>query len=163
GTMVNVIVADPAMQRLYRLIERVAAGSVNALLLGETGVGKEVVAEALHRLSPRADKPFLRLNCAAFAETLREGQLFGYEKGAFCGGAETKPGLLETANGGTVLLDEVGEMPLPLQAKLLRVIEERRVMRVGGLKDRPIDVRFVAATNRNLPAEIAAGRFRQDL
>ncbi len=163
GTLASVVVADPAMQRLYRLIERVAAGSVNALLLGETGVGKEVVAEAIHRLSPRADKPFLRLNCAAFTETLLESELFGYEKGAFSGAAQTKPGLLETANGGTVLLDEVGEMPLALQAKLLRVIEERRVMRVGGLKDRPIDVRFVAATNRNLEHEVAAGRFRQDL
>ena len=163
GAMVNVVVADPAMQRLYRLLERVAAGSVNALLLGETGVGKEVVAEAIHRLSPRADKPYLRLNCAAFTETLLESELFGYEKGAFSGAAQTKPGLLETAHGGTVLLDEVGEMPLALQAKLLRVIEERRVMRVGGLKDRAIDVRFVAATNRNLEQEAVAGRFRQDL
>jgi DNA-binding NtrC family response regulator len=163
GGMVNVIVADPAMQRLYRLVERVAAGSVSVLLLGETGVGKEIVAEAVHRLSPRADKPFLRLNCAAFTETLLESELFGYEKGAFSGAVQTKPGLLETAQGGTVFLDEVGEMPLSLQAKLLRVIEERRVMRVGGLKDRPIDVRFVAATNRDLQAEIAAGRFRQDL
>ena len=163
GAVVNVIVADPAMQRLYRLIERVAVGSVSVLLLGETGVGKEIVAEALHRLSPRADKPFLRLNCAAFTETLLESELFGYEKGAFSGAVQTKPGLLETAQGGTVFLDEVGEMPLSLQAKLLRVIEERRVMRVGGLKDRAIDVRFVAATNRELQAEIAAGRFRQDL
>jgi DNA-binding NtrC family response regulator len=163
GALTNVIVADQAMQRLYRLVERVAAGNVSVLLLGETGVGKEVVAEAVHRLSPRAEKPFLRLNCAAFTETLLESELFGYEKGAFSGAAQTKPGLLETAQGGTVFLDEVGEMPLSLQAKLLRVIEERRVMRVGGLKDRPIDVRFVAATNRDLSTEIAAGRFRQDL
>jgi DNA-binding NtrC family response regulator len=163
GALGNVIVADPAMQRLYRLVERVAAGNVSVLLLGETGVGKEVVAEAVHRLSPRAKQPFLRLNCAAFTETLLESELFGYEKGAFSGAAQTKPGLLETAQGGTVFLDEVGEMPLSLQAKLLRVIEERRVMRVGGLKDRPIDVRFVAATNRDLSAEIVAGRFRQDL
>ncbi len=163
GTLVNVIVADPAMQRLYRLVERLAAGGISVLLLGETGVGKEIVAEAVHRLSPRADKPFLRLNCAAFTETLLESELFGYEKGAFSGAVQSKPGLLETAQGGTVFLDEVGEMPLSLQAKLLRVIEERRVMRVGGLKDRPIDVRFVAATNRDLQGEIAAGRFRQDL
>jgi DNA-binding NtrC family response regulator len=163
GGMANVIVADAAMQRLYRLIERVAAGSVSVLLLGETGVGKEVIAEAVHRLSPRADKPCLRLNCAAFTETLLESELFGYEKGAFTGANQSKAGLLETAQGGTVFLDEIGEMPLSLQAKLLRVIEERRVMRVGGLKDRPIDVRFVAATNRDLQGEIAAGRFRQDL
>jgi two-component system, NtrC family, response regulator AtoC len=163
GSGPSPVVAAPAMLRLYRLIDRVAPSMVNVLLLGETGVGKEVLAEAVHRRSPRAAKPFLRLNCAAFTETLLESELFGYEKGAFSGAVQTKPGLLETADGGTVFLDEMGEMPASLQAKLLRVIEARTVMRVGGLKERPIDVRFVAATNRDLEHEIERGHFRQDL
>ena len=136
---------------------------MNVLVLGETGVGKEIVAEQLHQLSPRADKPFLRLNCAALSESLLESELFGHEKGAFTGAVQAKPGLLETAQGGTVFLDEAGELPMSVQVKLLRVIEERQVLRVGGLKPRTIDVRFVAATNRELEAEVAAGRFRADL
>jgi DNA-binding NtrC family response regulator len=157
------IVEDAAMRRLYTLLERVAPGTISVLLLGETGVGKEVVAEALHRLSPRAARPFVRLNCAALSETLLESELFGHEKGAFTGASQTKPGLLETAGGGTVFLDEVGELPLTTQVKLLRVLETREVMRVGGLKAIPIDVRFVSATNRDLPREVAGGSFRQDL
>jgi two-component system response regulator AtoC len=151
------------MQRLHSLIERVAPGKIPVLLLGETGVGKEVFAETLHRLSPRATKPLLRLNCVAFSETLLESELFGHEKGAFTGAAQAKPGLLEDADGGTVFIDEVGELPGAIQVKLLRVIEDHEVMRIGSLKPRKLDVRFVAATNRNLEAEIAAGRFRQDL
>ena len=151
------------MQRLRRLVERVAAGNISVLLLGETGVGKEVFAEMVHRLSPRAKGPFLRLSCAALSESLLESELFGHERGAFTGAVQTKHGHLEMAQGGTVFLDEVGEMPPSIQVKLLRVLEERRVTRVGGLKARDIDVRFIAATNRQLEAEIPAGRFRQDL
>ncbi|HSS02688.1 MAG TPA: sigma 54-interacting transcriptional regulator, partial [Kofleriaceae bacterium] len=129
----------------------------------ETGAGKEVLAETIHRLSPRRDAPFLRLNCAALSETLLESELFGHERGAFTGATHGKPGLLETANGGTVFLDEVGELAMSTQVKLLRVLEEREVLPVGGLKPRPIDVRFVAATNRDLEAEIERRTFRQDL
>ncbi len=158
-----VIVEAPAMQSLHRLIERIAAGSISVLVLGETGVGKEVIAETIHRRSPRRDKPFVRLNCAALSDTLIESELFGHEKGAFTGAIGAKPGLLETAQEGTLFLDEVGELPMSTQVKLLRVLEERMVLRVGALKPRAIDVRIISATNRNLETEIAAGRFRQDL
>jgi DNA-binding NtrC family response regulator/pSer/pThr/pTyr-binding forkhead associated (FHA) protein len=158
-----VVVADRTMQELHGLAARIASGTIGVLILGETGAGKEVLAERIHRLSPRAGKPYLRLNCAALSETLLESELFGHERGAFTGAVGTKPGLLETADGGTVFLDEVGDLPLALQAKLLRVIEEHLVLRVGGLKPRPIDVRFIAATNRDLEAEVARGSFRQDL
>jgi transcriptional regulator with PAS, ATPase and Fis domain len=156
-------VADPAMQRLHRIVDRIAKGNISVLLLGETGVGKEVMAEAIHRASARAEKAFVRINCAAVTETLLESELFGYEKGAFTGATQSKPGLFETAHDGTIFLDEVGELPLTMQSKLLRVLEDRQVMRVGSLKGRPVDVRFVSATNRNLEEEVARGRFRQDL
>jgi two-component system response regulator AtoC len=154
---------DAAMERVMQLAERAAAGTINVLIVGETGAGKEVLAERVHRTSPRAEKPFLCLNCASLSEHLLESELFGHERGAFTGASEAKPGLLETAPGGTVFLDEIGELPLLLQAKLLRVLETRLVTRVGGLKPKAIDVRFVAATNRNLEEEVAAGRFRRDL
>ncbi|AUX28903.1 uncharacterized protein SOCE836_009880 [Sorangium cellulosum] len=157
------IVRDPAMQRLYALAERVAASPLSVLLLGETGAGKEVLAEHIHRRSPRAHGPFLRLNCAALAESLLESELFGHEKGAFTSAGQAKPGLLETAEKGTVMLDEVGELPPGIQVKLLRVLEDRKVMRVGGLSPRPIDVRFISATNRDLTAEVKRGAFREDL
>jgi DNA-binding NtrC family response regulator len=153
----------PEMRRVYLLAKRAATANINVLIMGETGVGKEVMAETIHGLSPRAGKPFLQLNCAAISPTLLESELFGHEKSAFTGAHEAKPGLLETAEGGTVLLDEIGELPISLQAKLLRVIETRQVMRVGALKPRPIDVRFVAATNRDPELEIERGTFRQDL
>ncbi len=159
----RVDVAERTMQDLYALAGRIAHGTISVLILGETGVGKEVLAEKVHKLSPRASKPYLRLNCAALSESLLESELFGYERGAFTGAVGTKLGLLETADGGSVFLDEVGELPLSTQVKLLRVIEERLVLRVGGLKPRPLDVRFIAATNRDLEAEIERGRFRQDL
>jgi transcriptional regulator with PAS, ATPase and Fis domain len=133
------------------------------LVTGETGVGKELLAETVHRKSPRHDGPYVCLNCAALSETLLESELFGHERGAFTGAVQAKPGLLETAVGGTVFLDEVGELPLATQAKLLRVIETRQVTRLGSVKPRRIDVRFIAATNRNLEAEVARGAFRQDL
>jgi DNA-binding NtrC family response regulator len=152
-----------AMEQIRRLVERVAKGTISVLLLGETGVGKEVFAELIHAQSRRADRPLLRLNCAALSETLLESELFGHERGAFTGALQAKPGLLETAQGGTVFLDEVGELPASTQVKLLRVLEHRQVTRVGGLKPLTIDVRFLSATNRDLKAEMARGTFRQDL
>ena len=163
GGDISAVRRSPAMTKLHALIERVAPARINVLIHGETGVGKEVLAETIHKRSARADKPFIRLNCGGFSETLLESELFGHEKGAFTGAVQTKPGLLESAEGGTVLLDEIGELPMPLQVKLLRVLEERRVRRVGGLVARPIDVRFVAATHRDLEGEVARGTFRQDL
>lgn len=159
----SVIIKSPAMRRLLDLVERVAPGDISVLILGETGVGKEVMAEEVHRHSPRRDKQFLRLNCAALSETLLESELFGHERGAFTGANQAKAGLLETAQGGTVFLDEIGELPMPVQVKLLRVLEERKVWRVGGIRPRDIDVRFVAATNRNLEQAITQHTFRQDL
>src|SRR5204862_5064949 len=132
-------------------------------VLGETGVGKEVMARALHARSTRAAGPLVAINCAAFSEALLESELFGHERGAFTGALTTKVGLLEAADRGTLFLDEVGEMPLSLQAKILRVLEQREVLRVGATKPRLVDVRFIAATNRNLDDEVAAGRFRRDL
>jgi two-component system response regulator AtoC len=155
--------ARPTMARLERLIDRVAPGAISVLILGETGAGKEVTAQAIHDRSPRRGGPFVQLNCAALSESLIESELFGFERGAFTGAVQAKPGLLETANGGTLFLDEVGELPLSTQAKLLRVLEERRVLRVGALKPVAIDVRILSATNRDLEQEITSGRFREDL
>jgi DNA-binding NtrC family response regulator len=152
-----------AMKRLAPMINRVAAGVINVLILGETGVGKEVLARTIHEKSPRAKGPLVTLNCAAVSESLLESELFGHEKGSFTGAVGAKPGLLEAAHGGTFFLDEIGEMPMALQAKLLRVLEQREVMRVGALKPRQIDVRFISATNRDLEEEIGKGRFRRDL
>jgi DNA-binding NtrC family response regulator len=154
---------SPRMREVRSAAERAAAGNINVLILGETGVGKDVLARYVHRVSRRASKPFLRLNCAALAENLLESELFGHEKGAFTGAQQAKPGLLETAEGGTVFLDEVGELPLAIQAKLLQVIETREVLRLGSVRGRTIDVRFVAATNRDLEREVENGKFRQDL
>jgi two-component system, NtrC family, response regulator AtoC len=159
----SVVVEDESMRKLYQHAERIATGTITVLIVGETGVGKEIMAEAIHRLSPRARGHFLCLNCATLSDTLLESELFGHEKGAFTGATESKAGLLESAPGGTVFLDEVGEIPLPLQARLLRVLETREVTRVGAVKPRPIDVRFIAATNRDLERDCAMGRFRRDL
>jgi DNA-binding NtrC family response regulator len=158
----GVVVRDPAMQKLYAEAARAARASINVLLLGETGVGKEVLARAIHAQSPRAKGPFMGINCAALAESLLESELFGSEKGAFTG-ALARVGLFEAADGGTVFLDEVGELPLGTQAKLLRVLEERAVMRLGSTRARPIDVRFVSATNRDVEADSRQGRMRPDL
>jgi DNA-binding NtrC family response regulator len=157
------IVQNPAMVALYDTATSIAEGRINVLLLGETGTGKDVLARFIHARSPRAAERFVALNCATFGAGLLESELFGYEKGAFTDAKTAKPGLLEHAHGGTVFLDEVGEMPLPVQSKLLRVIEEREVQRLGSLSTREIDVRFVAATNADLELEGAAGRFRKDL
>jgi two-component system response regulator AtoC len=152
-----------AMQKVHALAERAAAGTINVLIAGETGVGKELLAETVHRASPRREGPYVCLNCAALSESLLESELFGHERGAFTGAVAAKPGLLETAAGGTLFLDEVGELPLATQAKLLRVIETREVTRLGSVRPRRIDVRFIAATNRELEAEVGRGSFRQDL
>jgi len=154
---------DQAMLRIQQLAERAAAGTINVLIMGETGVGKELLAETVHRLSPRRSGPYVCLNCAALSETLLESELFGHERGAFTGAVQAKPGLMETAHGGTLFMDEVGELPLQTQAKLLRVLETREVARLGSVKPRKIDVRFLAATNRNLDAEVERGTFRADL
>ena len=158
----GVVLRDPAMGKLYAEAARVARASINVLILGETGVGKEVLARAIHAHSARAKGPFMGVNCAALAESLLESELFGSEKGAFTG-AQARAGLFEAANGGTVFLDEIGELPLGMQAKLLRVLEERVVTRLGSTRSRPIDVRFVAATNRDLDADSLQGRMRSDL
>ncbi len=155
--------AGGAMDRVRALVEQVAGSSLSVLIRGETGVGKELCAEMIHRLSGRARKPFVRINCAALNEQLLESELFGHERGAFTGATAAKPGLIETADGGTLFLDEVGDLPRLLQAKLLRVLEDCLVQRVGAVEGRKIDVRFVAATNRSLEIDMAAGRFRRDL
>ena len=152
-----------AMQNLFQMVDRVAASEISIVIFGETGVGKEVVAQRVHRTSPRAGKPLLTLNCAAFAESLLESELFGHERGSFTGAHQAKAGLLESASGGSVFLDEVGDMPASIQAKLLRVLEERKARRVGGLKPYAIDVRFIAATNRDLEGDVERGTFRKDL
>lgn len=152
-----------SMAQTQRVAQLVAGGDISVILRGETGVGKEVLAKAIHDQSPRADKPYLKLNCAAFAESMVESELFGHERGAFTGAHQAKPGLLEAANGGTVLLDEVGELPLLMQAKLLRALGNREIIRVGATRPRPVDVRILAATHRDLEALIEAGEFRADL
>ena len=157
------VVHDGAMMAIYEQAARAARSSISVLVLGETGVGKEVFARAIHDRSPRAGRPYLELNCSALPASLLEGELFGHEKGAFTGATHARAGLLESAEGGTVFLDEVGEMPREVQVKLLRVLEDGKVLRIGGRTPRKVDVRFVAATNRDLEAEIAEGTFRQDL
>jgi len=154
---------SPAMQELFDMIRRLAPHARTALITGETGTGKELVARALHKLGPRRDRRFIAFNCSAVVETLFESELFGHTRGAFTGAVEAKPGLFESADGGTLFLDEVGELPLPVQAKLLRVIEYGEVQRVGGSGGKRVDVRTIAATNRRLVDEVAANRFRQDL
>jgi two-component system response regulator AtoC len=151
------------MDRLYRLVDLVATGTLSVILQGETGVGKEVMAKRIHQRSARAEQPFLKINCAAFAESMVESELFGHERGAFTGAAAAKAGLLEAASGGTVLLDEVAELSLPMQAKLLRAVGNAEILRIGSLKPRTIDVRFIAATNGDFNDLIARGAFRSDL
>jgi two-component system NtrC family response regulator/two-component system response regulator HydG len=151
------------MVKVFQLIRSVAATSSTVLLQGESGTGKELVAKALHSLSPRRDATFVSVNCAAMPEALLESELFGHMRGAFTDAHQTKKGLFETAHRGTLLLDEVGEMPLPMQAKLLRVLQEKRVRRVGANDEVDVDVRVVAATNRSLEALVQERRFREDL
>ena len=159
----GIVAASEKMLAVCRMIEKVAPTSVTTLLLGESGTGKELLARAIHSLSPRVRKPFVAINCAAIPEALLESELFGHEKGAFTGAVKQTPGKIETADGGTPFLDEIGDMPLALQAKLLRFLQERVVERVGGRDEIPVDVRVVCATNQDLDAGIRDGRFRQDL
>jgi len=161
--MAGIIAADPAMVTVFSVAQRLAKVQTTVLVTGETGVGKEVVAEQIHRWSGRADKPFIRLNCASLPVNLVESELFGHEKAAFTGATHRKLGYVEAAHLGTLLLDEIGELPLTVQAKLLRVLETKRVSRLGGVTEIPVDVRFVCATHRDLQQEVTAGRFREDL
>ncbi len=157
------VVCDPHMVELDQQLKRAAASPLSVLLLGETGVGKEVFARALHENSPRKDGPFIAVNCAALPENLLEAELFGHEKGAFTGAVQSQNGLFESADGGSLFLDEIGELPLTTQAKLLRALEERKVVRVGGRSPREFDARLVCATNRDLEASAERGEFRSDL
>ncbi len=151
------------MQEVHRVIQKVAASPSTVLITGESGTGKEIVAQELHRFSDRADKPFIKINCAAIPHTLIESELFGYEKGAFTGAVNSKPGRFELADTGTLFLDEVAEMPLEMQVKLMRVIQESELERVGGLQTIRISVRLIAATNKDILKEVKEGRFREDL
>jgi DNA-binding NtrC family response regulator len=155
----DVVATSPAMRRVYWLAEQFAQGTISILILGETGVGKEILAEYIHRASPRQAGPFVRVNCASLRGEQLESELFGHDTGAVA----SKPGRIEQANGGTLFLDEVGEMPADVQARLLRFLEDRRVSRVGATDVREVDVRVIAATNRDLAADVASGRFRNDL
>jgi DNA-binding NtrC family response regulator len=157
------IAASPAMEELYRIAERVAPTNSTVLITGESGTGKEVVARLIHRLGRRSEGPFVPINMGGIPENLLESELFGYEKGAFTGAEGRKIGLFELAAGGTLFLDEAGEMPLALQVKLLRVLQDKRIMRLGGTRQIPIDVRILAATNKDLEASVRGGAFREDL
>jgi len=159
----GVITRDPGMLKVCRNIEKVAPTSASVMVLGESGTGKEVLARAVHALSPRAKGRFMAINCAAIPENLLESELFGYEKGAFTGAAKQTKGKVELAHGGTFFLDEVGDLPMPLQAKLLRFLQERVIERIGGHEEIPVDVRIVCATHQKLKELCAQGRFREDL
>jgi nitrogen regulation protein NR(I) len=163
GARFGIIGKSPGLTDLYAVLERVADSPTTVLITGESGTGKELVARALHDHSQRKDKPFIKVNCAAIPKELIESELFGYERGAFTGAVTSKPGRFELANGGTLFLDEIGEIPVEMQVKLLRALQESEFERVGGIKTIHVDVRLVAATNRDLKKLIAAGAFREDL
>jgi two-component system response regulator PilR (NtrC family) len=163
GRLDQIIGRSPRMQAVYQMIETVAAVQSTILITGESGTGKELVARAVHNLSPRNDKPFVSINCGAFTETLLESELFGYVRGAFTGATANRKGLFEAADRGTIFLDEIGEMSPAMQVKLLRVLQERKVRPVGGHEELSVDARVIAATNRDLPAMVKAGTFREDL
>ncbi len=163
GRLDEIIGKSSKMQKLMQAIPKIARSDSNVLIMGESGSGKELFARAIHNYSLRSNKPFVAINCATLPEGLLESELFGFMKGAFTGATHNKEGLFETANGGTIFLDEIGEMPLPLQAKLLRVIEMGIFRRLGGVQDIYVDVRIIAATNKDLKKEVSEGRFREDL
>ena len=159
----GIVASSPEMLKVCRTVEKVAPSDITTLLLGASGTGKEVIARALHELSPRANQKMITINCAAIPDNLLESELFGYEKGAFTGAVKQTPGKIEYAHGGTLFLDEIGDLPLELQAKLLRFLQERVIERVGGRKEIPIDVRIICATHQDLKQQIQDGRFREDL
>jgi DNA-binding NtrC family response regulator len=163
GRLADLVGTSRIMREVMQRVELAAPSSASVLITGETGAGKEVVARALHRLSPRADGPFIAINCSAIPESLLESEIFGHERGAFTGAAERRLGCFELADGGTLLLDEIGEMPLATQAKLLRVLEDHTVRRLGGKTETPVDVRMLAATNKDPERAVAQGHLRQDL
>ena len=154
---------EPALKKVLKLVTKVAVTDSSVLILGESGTGKELIARAVHEMSPRINKPFVPINCGAIPENLLESELFGHVKGAFTGANQSRAGRFELADGGTIFLDEIGEMPMLLQVKLLRVLQERSFEPVGGSRAVSVDVRVVAATNKNLEEEVEAGRFREDL
>jgi two-component system response regulator PilR (NtrC family) len=159
----SIVGTSAAIQRIFELVDQVAATKTNVLISGESGTGKELVARAVHDRSQRSDAPFVAINCGAIPENLLESELFGHVKGAFTGAVQNKAGLFETADKGTLFLDEIGELTPALQVKILRAIQEKRIRRVGGTRDEPVDVRILAATNQRLEEQVAAGRFREDL
>ena len=163
GRLGDLVGASKAMQEVMRIVEMAAPSSASVLITGETGSGKEIVARTVHKLSPRAQNPFVAINCSAIPETLMESEIFGHERGAFTGAAERRIGCFELADGGTLLLDEIGEMPAPTQAKLLRVLEDRKVRRLGSKTETPVDVRVLAATNKDPEQAVSNGSLRQDL
>jgi DNA-binding NtrC family response regulator len=163
GRLGEMVGASKPMQEVMRVVEMAAPSSASVLITGETGSGKEIVARTVHKLSPRANGPFVAINCSAIPETLMESEIFGHERGAFTGAAERRIGCFELADGGTLLLDEIGEMPAPTQAKLLRVLEDRKVRRLGSKNETPVDVRVLAATNKDPEKAVASGVLRQDL
>src|SRR5271170_3664081 len=163
GARFGIIGTSPGITEMYAVLERVSDTPTTVLITGESGTGKELVARALHENSSRKDRPFIKVNCAAIPKDLMESELFGYERGAFTGAVGSKPGRFELASGGTLFLDEIGEIPNEMQVKLLRVLQESEFERVGGIKTIRVDVRLVAATNRDLKKEIASGAFREDL
>lgn len=163
GAFGELVGISESMRQVYALIEQVASSSASVLITGESGTGKELVARSIHRLSPRKDQPFVAINCSAIPETLMESELFGHEKGAFTGAASRRQGCFELANNGTLLLDEIAEMPPLLQSKLLRVIEERSIRRLGSRQELSVDVRILAATNRDPEESVHTGKFRGDL
>ncbi len=159
----NIIGMHPKMQEIFRTLEKIAPSSATILVLGESGTGKELIARAIHYNSPRKEKPFLAMNCAAIPESLIESELFGHERGAFTGATDRSIGLFEAAQEGTLFLDEIGDLSLPLQAKILRTLQEREIRRIGGREEIKVDVRVIAATNKDLLEEIKEDRFREDL
>jgi DNA-binding NtrC family response regulator len=163
GRLGDLVGASKPMQEVMRIVEMAAPSSASVLITGETGSGKEIVARTIHKLSPRATGPFVAINCSAIPETLMESEIFGHERGAFTGAAERRIGCFELADGGTLLLDEIGEMPAPTQAKLLRVLEDRKVRRLGSKSETPVDVRVLAATNKDPEQAVGSGHLRQDL
>src|SRR6202790_1762332 len=163
GRIGELIGSAKVMQDVMRIVEQVAPSSASVLITGETGSGKEILARTIHQLSPRADRPFVAINCSAIPKTLMESEIFGHEKGAFTGAAERRIGCFELADGGTLLLDEIGEMPAPTQAKLLRVLEDHKVRRLGSKSETPVDVRVLAATNKDPEQAVSRGQLRQDL